>query len=132
MKGGAAALQRGSKRQFLCTLPTHCCTQCELVALSLVAHFQSPPSFVLTDSLNALQLISSWDQRPAAKVLACAERVRVRLFLDLWQHSPSPPSLEKVKAHDEQDEYSPNPRYMDAVQVLDAFRNTGSKMCLLL
>ena len=30
------------------------------------------------------------------------------------------------------DEYSPNPRYMDAVQVLDAFRNTGSKMCLLL
>ena len=71
----------------------------------------------------------------------------MRLFLDAWQHSSDPPTLEKVKAHDEQgrsagnqkswgnekvdglakiaadgvdDEYSPNPRHMDAVQVHDA------------
>ena len=77
--------------------------------------------------------------------------MKVRLFLDLWQHSPSPSTLEKVKAHDEQgraagnqkswwgnaqvdglaklaadgvdDEYSPNPRYMDAVQVHNASGN---------
>ena len=103
--------------------------------------------------------ICSQCQPPISVDFACAERVEVRLFLDLRQHSPYPPTLEKVKAHDEQgraagnqkswgneqvdglaklaadgvdDEYSPNPRYMDAVQVLDAFRNTGSKMCLLL
>ena len=147
-KGGAAALQRDRQLQHLCTLSTpHSSTQCELVALSLVARFQPPPSLVLTDSLNSLQLISSWEQRSSARILACAERVEVRLFLDTWQHSSAPPTLEKVKAHDEQgrsagnqkswgneqvdglaklaadgvdDEYSPNPRHTDAVQVHDA------------
>ena len=78
----------------------HSSTQCELVALTLVAQFQPAPSLVLTDSLNALQLISSWGRRSARAVLSCTERVEVRHFITQWLRHPQPPTLEKVQAHD--------------------------------
>ena len=93
IKGGTTALHRGS---FF----SRCQRRIALRSVSSLPcpwRFQPPPSFDLIDSLNALRLISSRDQRPAA-ILACAERVEMRLFLDLWQHSPSPPTLETVKA----------------------------------
>ena len=100
--GGAAAVQPASQVQFLRAVKRpHSSAHCELVALSLVVNFHPPPSLVLTDSLNSLQLLRSWDQRPAAKVLSCVERMEVRLLLDQWQTHSRRPTLEKGEACDE-------------------------------
>ena len=109
-KGGwwccGSAAGAPSQTQFLRAVKrTHSSTQCELVALSLslslVVNFHPPPSLVLTDSLNCLQRLRSWDQLPAAKILSCVERMEVRPFLDQWKTHPQPPTLEKIKASDE-------------------------------
>ena len=146
--GGAAALQAATDCKSLCSVASpRSSTQCELVALSLVAQFQPAPSLVLTDSLCALQLLSSWAQRSPASVLSCNERVEVRLFLHQWHESARPPALEKVKAHDDKavlagalkavgnhrvdalakeaavrttEPYTTDLRFVDAVQILDA------------
>ena len=69
-----------------------------MVAVLLVVNFH-PPSLVLTDLLNFMQLIRSWDQRPAAKILSIWPHYRHRLGRNQrWRCSPT---LEKVKAHDE-------------------------------
>ena len=75
-------------------------TQCELVALSLVAKLRPAPSLVLTDSLVSLQLIQSWGRRPIAEVIACPDRQEVRCFMHQWYAISNPPCLGKVKAHD--------------------------------
>ena len=76
-------------------------TQCELVALRLASSFPHVPSVILTDSLCSLQLIQSWGARSTAQVLSTPDRLEVRQFLYAWDAHPSPPRLEKVKAHDE-------------------------------
>jgi hypothetical protein len=80
-------------------------------------------------------------------VLSCAERVEVRAFTSQQQGHPHPPTLEKVKAHDEDavvasrrkaiandrvdaltkdaavgavTPYKPDPRFVDVVQLQDA------------
>jgi len=99
--GGAAAVQPSSGSFASCRLPrASSSTQCELVALSLVAQLEVSPPLVLTDSLVALQLIQSWGHRPISEVLACPERQEVRCFLDHWAAVSNPPCLMKVKAHD--------------------------------
>ena len=146
--GGAAALQLSTSQSCLCCFDSpQSSTQCELVALSLVAKFHPFPGLVLTDSVCALQLISSWERRSVGSVLACSERVEVRTFVSQWQGHPHPPILEKVKAHDEHavaagnlksvgndrvdglakeaaagagSHYSPDPRFADVVQLQDA------------
>ena len=150
-QGGAAALQLSTSYSCLCSLGSpRSSTHCELVALSLVAQFHPAPRLVLTDSLCALQLISSWERRPVRSVLSCTERVEVRTFISQWENHPHPPTLEKVKAHDEDgvaagrrkavgndrvdalakeaavgvgSSYTPDARFGDAVQLQDASGN---------
>ncbi|MBU6429289.1 MAG: hypothetical protein KGR26_09785, partial [Cyanobacteria bacterium REEB65] len=99
--GGAALVQPGTgARVQLRVGEPRSSTQCELVALGLVAQLAATPSLVLTDSLCALQLVKGWGRRCVRAVLACWERVAVRAFLAGWAGAPSPPVLEKVKAHD--------------------------------
>ena len=53
--GAEAAIQPSTRSSMTCRLcVTSSSTQCELVALSLVAKFHPPPSLVLTDSLVSL------------------------------------------------------------------------------
>ena len=80
--GGAAAFQADSDLSLKCHVPfPRSSTQCELVALTLVAHFLRQPPLVLTDSLCTLQLLRSWGFRSTSKVLCCPERAEVRPFL---------------------------------------------------
>ena len=77
-------------------------TQCELVALSLVCQFRLIP-LVLTDSLSWLQLIRSWACRSELQILSCFERRAGQsptAFVSV-AGQPEPPTLEKIKAHDE-------------------------------
>ena len=118
------------------------------MALGLVRHFHPPPPLVLTDSLTSLHLIASWHRRPTSAILACADRQDVRAFLAFWSGHPSPPTLEKVRAHDlhaisarlpkalgndradalakravtdpSAPAFVPDPRHADAVQLRDA------------
>ena len=80
--GAAAAIQPSTRSFLTCRLSVaSSSTQCELVALSLVAKLHPPPSLVLTDSLVSLQLIQSWGRRPIAEVIACPDRQEVRCFM---------------------------------------------------
>ena len=100
--GGAAAVMPTLRKTLTCRLPApQSSTQCELVALSLAARFTVLPELILTDSLCSLQLISSWPLRSSASVMYCPQRVDVRRLLFQWKDCASPPTLEKVKAHDE-------------------------------
>ena len=86
----------------LCRVPAPCSsTQCELAAISLASEFKVQPKLILTDSLCSLQLIASWSCKSAAAVLSCPHRVEVRHFLYAWRECASPPTLQKVKAHDQ-------------------------------
>ena len=77
--GGAAAFQADSDLSLKCHVSsTRSSTQCELVALTLVAHLLRQPPLVLTDSLCALQLLRSWGFCSTSKVLRCPERAEVR------------------------------------------------------
>ena len=99
--GAAAALQPATDAHFSCRVDEpSSSTQCEVVALSLVAHFSSPPRLVLTDSLVALQLIKTWGTRSVRAILSCPERLEIRCFMHHWQSASSAPTLAKVKAHD--------------------------------
>ena len=99
--GDAAAIQPSTLSSLTCRLSVaSSSTQCELVALSLVAKLRPPPSLMLTDSLVSLQLIQSWGRRPIAEVIACPDRQEVRCFMYQWLAIPNPPCLGKVKAHD--------------------------------
>ena len=70
--GAAAAIQPSTRSSMTCRLcVTSSSTQCELVALSLVAKFHPPPSLVLTDSLVSLQLIQYWGRRPDRQEVPC-------------------------------------------------------------
>ena len=99
--GGAAAFQADSDLSLKCHVPSpRSSTQCELVAFTLVAHFQRQPPLVLSDSLCALQLLRSWGTRSTNKVLYCPERAEVRQFLRQWAGQRAPHTLEMVNAHD--------------------------------
>ena len=99
LHGGAAAVCPDTDSQLSLTISTpRSSTHCELVALCLALQL-SPPQ-ILTDSLTALQLITRWATLPPSRILRCPDRIDIRRFLHLASQQPSPPLLEKVKAHD--------------------------------
>ena len=75
-------------------------THCELVALGLLHSVDA--AWGLSDSLCALKLIAGWGSYPLKKVLRCPDREDVRHYVEQWNGSLSPPTLQKVAAHDEQ------------------------------
>ena len=100
--GGAAVVQLHPWGERVRAVPCpRSSLHCELVALQCVQELPAAPSLVLTDSLNALELISQWGAQSTATVLDREERVEVRRFLHAWRDCPAPPTLEKVKAHNE-------------------------------
>ena len=98
--GGAAVWIPDSEESVTASVPAaRSSTQCELVALCLAV--QLSPALILTDSLCSLQLLRRWGVWPTARVLACMDRIEVRQLLAMARACPSPPALEKVRAHDE-------------------------------
>ena len=98
--GGAAAVHEHEEQVRTARVPApRSSTQCELVALVL-AMALSPPH-VLSDSLAALTLLQSWGRWSTQRILLSADRALVRQVIHLAQQLPSPPVLEKVKAHDD-------------------------------
>ena len=99
-RGGAAVWIPDSEESLLLSVPSpRSSTHCELAALGLA--MSAHPSEVYTDSLCSLQLLRSWGSRSTASVLRCADRFDVRHVLAASYNCPAPPSLRKVKAHDE-------------------------------
>ena len=99
--GGAAVWKPNTGETFMLPMPAaRSSTHCELVALTL--SMQLLPELVLTDSLCALQLIRGWAGFAEARRLSCLDRVEVREFLAAAGACCCPPTLEKVRAHDEE------------------------------
>ena len=60
-----------------------------------------PPKPALDRFAEFIASFKFTGQRPAPEIFSCMERMEVRLFLDQWKTHSRPPTLEKVKAHDE-------------------------------
>jgi hypothetical protein len=99
-RGGAAAVQLSTGVRFSKHVPQPISSmRCELVALTMVSAFPSPPHVVLTDSLDSLEAIRRWHLQPVKDMLLCSSRVEVRMFLHVAQQLARTPRLVKVKAH---------------------------------
>ena len=99
--GGAAVVLEHTEDSRLATVPyPRSSTHCELVALCVALTLTPVPPRILKDSLTSLRLALSWGRWPVARTLHCADRVEVRQLVHMAVQLPSPPLLEKVKAHD--------------------------------
>ena len=100
VRGGAAVWAPDSEQSLLVSVPLpRSSTHCELAALGSAMSLH--PSEVFTDSLCALQLLHGWGARSTSATLRCTDRFDVRQVLAASLGCAPPPSLRKVKAHND-------------------------------